>query len=386
MSSGFSSAGRVRSVLAVGPLPPPIGGDTVSFRKAISSPIWERRGLRVQVVDTSSGGDIRVDREDSALEKGVRAVRIFSRFFVRLPRVQVVLLFCNSPFLWAPGLPLILISHWLRRRVWVKPFGGSWGDRFDALPGWHRAACRWAFRRVEGFLPQTDVFADYLRHSVLDPKTRVVVLPNFVVPEGPAPPSPREIFGRRRFVYLGHIKAEKGVFDILEVLSRRSDLTCDFWGPILPRDRGCFEERIADVDNAVYRGEAEPERVQEILSGYAALVLPTFHEGEGLPGVVLESFAAARPVIATRWKEIPELVRDGENGVLIEPRNTQELTVAMDSLLSDYGRWERLGENALRTAGAYSEEAVLEGILVRAILGEEPESHLFRRRSGQGAA
>jgi glycosyltransferase involved in cell wall biosynthesis len=386
VSPGFSSAERVRSVLAVGPLPPPIGGDTVSFRKAISSPIWERRGLGLRAVDTSSGGDIRVDREDSAFGKGVRALRILSRFFLHLPRAQVVLLFCNSAFLWALGLPLILISHWSRRKVWVKPFGGSWDDRFDALPSWHRATCRWVFRRADGFLPQTDAFADYLRSAVLDPKTQVVVFPNFVVPEDRAPSSPPEILSRRRFVYLGHIKQEKGVFEILDVLSRRSDLACDFWGPILPRDRERFEERIADVDNATYRGEAEPERVQELLSGYAALLLPTFHEGEGLPGVVLEAFAAARPVIATRWKEIPELVQDGENGLLIEPHSPRELALAMDAMLSSCERWERLGARALACARAYSEEAVLEGILVRAILGVEPEGHFARPRDGRSGA
>jgi len=386
VSSGDSSAARVRSVLATGPLPPPIGGDTVSFRKAIRSPVWERCGLHLRVLDTSSGGDIRVDREVSLLDKLLRALRIFSRFVVLLPRVQVVLLFCNSPFLWALGLPLILISHWSGREVWVKPFGGSWDDRFDALPGWHRATCRWVFRRVDGFLPQTDAFADYLRGDVLDGTTRVVVLPNFVVAEERSPSSPPEILSRRRFVYLGHIKEEKGVFEILDVLSRRSDLACDFWGPILPRDRERFEERIAGVDNGVYRGEAEPERVQELLGGYAALLLPTFHEGEGFPGVVLESFAAARPVIATRWKEIPELVQDGENGVLIEPHSPRELALAMDALLSSCEDWERLAAGALVRARAYSEEAVLEGILVPAILGALRESPLARPRDGRGSA
>ena len=61
-------------------------------------------------------------------------------------------------------------------------------------------------------------------------------------------------------------------------------------------------------------------------------MLPSF--GEGLPVVIMEAFALARPVITTRIAGIPELVVSGENGWLVTSGNVDELVAAMRDALS----------------------------------------------------
>jgi glycosyltransferase involved in cell wall biosynthesis len=62
---------------------------------------------------------------------------------------------------------------------------------------------------------------------------------------------------------------------------------------------------------------------------------------------ICEAMACGRAVISTRVGGIPELVNEGESGILVEPKNWQELGEEMARLLSDPHRRFRLGETAL---------------------------------------
>ena len=79
---------------------------------------------------------------------------------------------------------------------------------------------------------------------------------------------------------------------------------------------------------------------------YAAcdiFVLPSLNEG--LPMTVLEAMAAARPVIATNVGAIPTVVRNGETGLLVEPRDVAGLKAALGLLLDDPALSSRLASN-----------------------------------------
>jgi glycosyltransferase involved in cell wall biosynthesis len=72
-----------------------------------------------------------------------------------------------------------------------------------------------------------------------------------------------------------------------------------------------------------------------------AVVLPSY--GEGLPKSLLEGAACARPLIATRVRGCQEIVRDGENGLLVPPRDAQKLADAIMTLLHNKAMRERMG-------------------------------------------
>jgi glycosyltransferase involved in cell wall biosynthesis len=76
------------------------------------------------------------------------------------------------------------------------------------------------------------------------------------------------------------------------------------------------------------------------------LVLPSFTEG--LPNIVLESFAAGVPVVATAVGGTPELVEEGVNGRLVPPGDPQALAEGIRALLADEKTRQRLGEQGRR--------------------------------------
>jgi glycosyltransferase involved in cell wall biosynthesis len=75
--------------------------------------------------------------------------------------------------------------------------------------------------------------------------------------------------------------------------------------------------------------------------------LPSFYEGLG--GVYLEAMSTERPAVACRGQGIEEVIRHGENGWLIEPKNLNDLTNTLQILLSDWPLREKLGRNGRQT-------------------------------------
>ncbi|MEJ2748911.1 MAG: glycosyltransferase family 4 protein, partial [Anaerolineae bacterium] len=73
---------------------------------------------------------------------------------------------------------------------------------------------------------------------------------------------------------------------------------------------------------------------------------PSGHESFGI--VFLEAWAAKKPVIGARTGAIPTVVNEGKDGLLIEHRNTADLTQAIQALLSDPGLGRELGANGYR--------------------------------------
>ncbi|MDJ0974573.1 MAG: glycosyltransferase [Planctomycetota bacterium] len=86
------------------------------------------------------------------------------------------------------------------------------------------------------------------------------------------------------------------------------------------------------------------EDVADWLAAFDLFVFPS--RKEGLPMIVLEAMAAGRPVLATTAGGIPELVRDGQDGVLVPPGDGAALAAALADLLDDAPRRRALSESA----------------------------------------
>jgi glycosyltransferase involved in cell wall biosynthesis len=101
---------------------------------------------------------------------------------------------------------------------------------------------------------------------------------------------------------------------------------------------------------------------------YVVLLLPTYHASVGYPAVVLEAYAAGIPVISTRWRSIPEIVIDGETGLLVSARAPSEILGALDALRSDPERYEAMARKASAFVRSFSEDEVVGRLLVPRVL------------------
>jgi glycosyltransferase involved in cell wall biosynthesis len=157
-------------------------------------------------------------------------------------------------------------------------------------------------------------------------------------------------------------KGHRYLLDALpEVLSRHPEVHVLVFG------RGPLEETLRQ--EVARRGLSERVRFMGFrtdlvrwLGGLDILVHPADMEGLGI--ALLQAAAAGLPIIASRAGGMPEVVHDGENGLLIPPGNVPALAAAMLRLLDDPGLRRRLGEaGRVLVLREFSVDAMCEGNL-----------------------
>lgn len=124
-----------------------------------------------------------------------------------------------------------------------------------------------------------------------------------------------------RCVFFSRITPSKGVNIILETCRNLRDsglnFTVDFYGEVATDYRDEFLSEIAKFENVSYKGVLDffaPDGYQT-LARYHLTLFPTYWEGEGFPGVIVDSYIAGVPVLASDWNFNGELI-DSETGFL----------------------------------------------------------------------
>jgi glycosyltransferase involved in cell wall biosynthesis len=185
------------------------------------------------------------------------------------------------------------------------------------------------------------------------PAGRVRVVHNGVAEPSAAPRRPAGLPADAQLVLLvGRLAPVKGQAELIDALALLRSTTAYVLlaGKDIERDgryRADLERRAHEAgvgDRVRFLGYRED--VASLVAAADLVVLPS-HD-EGLPLVVLEAMAAGRPVVATAVGGTPELVVDGETGVLVPAGDVGGLAAALDALLADPTRAEALGAAARR--------------------------------------
>jgi len=120
-----------------------------------------------------------------------------------------------------------------------------------------------------------------------------------------------------------------------------------------------FDAQIADLgvgDVVEMLGARGESAVREELGNCTAFVLACVTEKDGgmdnLPTVIMEAMAAGRPSISTPLAGVPEMIVDGETGLLVPERDVEALAVAMEKLITNPARCTQMGQAARALAEA----------------------------------
>lgn len=158
---------------------------------------------------------------------------------------------------------------------------------------------------------------------------------------------------------IGRLVEKKG-FDVLVnasriLLDRGYRFRCEIIGGGDEENslRAQISERGLE-DTVHLRGSMTTEDVQARLRDSTVTVLPCVVSKDGnvdaLPTVLLEAMASGRPLVSTRLSGIPEIISDGDNGLLVEPNDVAGLAEAMAAILDDHRRADEMGQAGRRRA------------------------------------
>lgn len=169
------------------------------------------------------------------------------------------------------------------------------------------------------------------------------------------------------FVFIGRIVKDKGMDELAEAMNRllRMNKKCKLilvgW---FEREQGSITEEhenfFRNNDSVLYVGYKKD--VRPYLAAADALVFPSYREG--FPRVVLEAGAMGLPSIVTDINGCNEIIVEGENGVIIPPRDKNSLYEAMLHFIDNPDKTTAMAANARRMIQEkYEHQDVVEALL-----------------------
>ena len=266
---------------------------------------------------------------------------------------------CQSPY---EGVALLALRRLLparaRPRVQVE-LHGDWriAARLYGSPKRRLVAsvsdrvAVWALRRADRVRPVSDFLVKLARDAGYDgPIDRFIAFSEYGMFLEPAP---QTLTDKPRVLFVGVLERSKGVDVLLHAwrtVAREiptAQLTLVGTGSRGEELR--TQARRDHLEDSVRFLAPRPRaQLRDLLDESSFLVLPS--RAEGLPRVVLEAMARARPVVASGVGGIVELVEDGTTGRLVAPESPSALADAIIELLTDPERARDMGDEARRRA------------------------------------
>ncbi len=264
-----------------------------------------------------------------------------------------------------PNGPLAALAAGRRRLPLVISLHGS--DVY--LPErhrWLRGAAAWTFRRAAAV---TACSSDLARRALAlgAPPERTTVIPYGADREAFRPADPAERAqvradlglapGEALVLAVGRLVRKKGFDQLIGALPQ----VVREAGPVrlLIAGQGDLREELAALARALgveehvrMPGAIERDRLPALFRSCDVLAVPSMHDArgnvDGLPNVVLEGMASGVPIVASRVAGIPQVIADGETGLLVPEKDPAALAAALVRLLREPDTRARLGRQARR--------------------------------------
>ena len=354
----------MRILIVTGIFPPDIGGPATYVPQIAEG--LAQRGHAVTVVTLSD----RLDHEDGVYP--FQVIRLPRRAFKpwRMGRTVLVLLRLGrrADVLFVNGLALesVLANFVLRKPLvmkvvgdlaWERATGRGWtADDFETFQKRRyglrvellKALRSWWTRRADRVIVPSRYLARWVAGWGV-PKDKLVVIYNAVEPVDRVKPLPVPLKTPVKAITVGRLVPWKRVDGLIEALREIPELGLVIVGdgPERPRLERIVQE-LCISDRVYFAGQRSKTETSSLMAACDFFVLNSTYEGH--PHAVLEAMALGLPVVATAVGGTPEVVRDGETGVLV-PGRYGALGASLSALARDPALRRRLGRAARQWIG-----------------------------------
>jgi glycosyltransferase involved in cell wall biosynthesis len=216
------------------------------------------------------------------------------------------------------GVVIICIGSLFGKTISLRKFGGEASDTYNDA--------KWIKKKVLYFIYLNMDFLFFEMKSLVtffsEINSNTFWFPN--VRRRELTPSKPKKFSKR-FVFIGHIKHQKGLDEFLEMSNHFDDsYTFDIFGPI---EESKYTNDHFSKYQVNYKGSLNSYEVLHTLNYYDVLILPSYKEG--YPGIIIEAYSLGIPVIATALPGIKEMTVNYKSGILVLPKDINELVSAV---------------------------------------------------------
>lgn len=242
------------------------------------------------------------------------------------------------------------LKRLFKRKVWYVAVGGDIGDNLAQNP--ERID---GLRYVDAFFLETQDAVDAMKN---DGFGNVYILKNFknIKPVAELKLVPHPPY---RFLTFSRVNELKGISDAINAIEKvnhrqgENICTLDIYGEAEDDYKDQLYKLLKKSPNCKYRGVADPGESVEILSRYYCLLFPTHYTTEGIPGTIIDAFAAGLPIICSDWPRRKYLIKNGYNGIAYPFNEYDGLVKAIKVLITNEEIYEKLRQGSIEAFEDY---------------------------------
>lgn len=335
-----------KRILIIGQTPPPYGGQAINIQKilvALQDQKVDHRFIRLHFSDQLN---------DMGRFNGTKLLRLLTTWC----RIVWYLISYRPHLIYYPpagptknaiyrDIILLLPIRLLQKKLVFHFHAGGLSEMSTSLPALAQPAFRFVYENVAYAI----CFSQLGKKDPVALKAKNIHL----IPSGvedlkiTVPIQQKEGF---TILFAGLCSESKGIIDFITVIRNCNKINPSIKGRIIGKIFSEKEEQI--ITEACGEGIVRYDGVQtgtskkEIFASSSAFLFPTYFESESFPTVILEAFSASLPVIATKWRGIPDQVSHEVNGFLWDIHDTDSMTSSILQLASDNNLYQRIASNA----------------------------------------
>jgi glycosyltransferase involved in cell wall biosynthesis len=322
---------RRPTVLMIGPLPPPFGGQSVLVSNLLQSRLAERFQYVV----------MNVAHESAGVARAALTVLFAFQLSMRLafhPSIGLVHIHTSAGMAFFEKSAFAALSKLFGKRVLLHIHGGRFRSVWNDASSFKKRLIRRLLLLNDALIVLGTGWKSFYRDEVGCDCT-IAVLPNAV--KSPFIQSSRDP-NVVTLLYAGQLRPEKGLVELAEAMRRlsvqsRQVIHLRMMGK---GDTARSEESVreafaaAELQNVEFLGTLSGDEKWRQFSSADIFVLPS--HSEDMPVSILEAMGVGLPVIATEVGSIPEAIDHGINGFLVKPHDAAGLADAIQLLAEDH--------------------------------------------------
>ncbi len=279
--------------------------------------------------------------EGSKLRKLLKAVGALFLFCAKAPFFQIVHVNVASDSSYYRKSFFIKAAKLFRKKLVIHQHGGDFENFYGQQLGDRgRLQVKKTLSMADAFLVLSPDGKRFFSRIVDEKK--ITVFPDSI----PIPPAVEKQYGRHKLLFLGRLCKAKGIEELLKSVGELSEKYPDMQLYL----GGIWEDKAlkvlaANSSNLVTDlGWITGDEKKKYLKECDIFVLPSYFEGQSLS--ILEAMAYSCTIVASDVGGIPQMIEDGQTGILVRPKDAKSLMDGIRKALEDDQLCACLGVNA----------------------------------------
>ncbi len=169
-----------------------------------------------------------------------------------------------------------------------------------------------------------------------------------------------------RLCTFSRVSKAKGIDDAVNAVKMANKICLDrtfyldIYGSVAHEEKDWFSELTKSFSSHIkYKGEVAFNKTTDVLASYDLLLFPTFYDGEGFAGTIIDALSAGLPVIASNWRSNPEIINNNI-GRIFEVNNIKEMADDILELTNNSSLLLTMKKNCIHEAKKYEINCVME--------------------------